>query len=97
MKRHFSSSELFELRNHIPIDTLIQTHLRLESKFNDGYFRFLCPLCKEFQTATKAKTNLARCFRCERNFNTIDMVIICKGLSFVEGVKYLKKILNNAD
>jgi len=95
MKRHFSSRELFELRNHIPIDTLIQNHLRLPSKFSDGYFRFLCPVCNEFQTATKAKTNLARCFRCERNFNTIDMVIICKGFRFVEGVNYLKRILKN--
>lgn len=95
MKRHFSSRELFELRNHIPIDTLIQKHLRLPSKSRDGYFRFLCPLCNEFQTATNPKTNLARCFRCERNFNPIDMVIICKGVRFVEGVKYLKTILNN--
>ena len=46
-------------------------------------------------TATNPKTNLARCFHCERNFNTIDMVIVCKGLRFVEGVKYLKTILNN--
>ena len=45
--------------------------------------------------ATNPKTNLARCFRCERNFNTIDMVMICNGLRFVEGVKYLKTILNN--
>jgi hypothetical protein len=67
----------------------------LPSKFSQGYFRFLCPLCNEFQTATKSKTNLARCFRCERNFNTIDMVIISKGLRFVEGVQFLKTILNN--
>ena len=95
MKRHFSSRELFVLRNHIPIDTLIETHLMLPSKFSEGYFRFLCPLCNEFQTATKPKTNLARCFRCERNFNTIDMVMICKGVGFVECVKYLKTIPNH--
>ena len=95
MKRHYSSRELFVLRNHIPIDTLIKKHLMLPSKFSQGYFRFLCPLCNEFQTATKSKTNLARCFRCERNFNTIDMVIISKGLRFVEGVQFLKTILNN--
>jgi len=43
MKRHFSSRELFALRNHIPIDTLIEKHLMLPSKFSEGYFRFLCP------------------------------------------------------
>ena len=95
MKRHFSSRELFVLRNHIPIDTLIEKHLMLPLKFSEGYFRFLCPLCNEFQTATNLKTNLARCFRCERNFNPIDMVMIYKGLKFVDGVKYLKTILNN--
>ena len=95
MKRHFSSQQLFMLRNHIPINTLIEKHLKLPSKFSEGFFRFLCPLCNEFQTATNPKTNLARCFRCERNFNTIDMVMIYKGLKFVDGVKYLKVILNN--
>jgi len=95
MNRHFSSQELFMLRNHIPIDTLIEKHLKLPAKFSEGFFRFLCPLCNEFQTATNAKTNLARCFCCERNFNTIDMVMIYKGLRFVDGVKYLKTILNN--
>ena len=95
MNRHFSSQELFMLRNHIPINTLIEKHLNLPSKFSEGFFRFLCPLCNEFQTATNPKTNLARCFRCERNFNPIDMVMIYKGLKFVDGVKYLKTILNN--
>ena len=95
MKRHFSSQELFMLRNHIPIDTLIEKHLKLPSKFSEGFFRFLCPLCNEFQTATNPKTNLARCFRCERNFNTIDMVMICKRLQFVECVKYLQSISNH--
>ena len=97
MKQHFSSRELFMLRNHIPIDTLIQTHLMLPSKFREGYFRFLCPLCHEFQTATSPKTNLARCFRCERNFNTIDMVMICKGVRFVECIKYLKTISKHCE
>lgn len=92
MRRHFSSRELFVLRNHIPIDTLIEKHLEVPSKFSEGFFRFLCPVCHEFQTATNPRTNLGRCFRCERNFNTIDMVMICKGIRFVECVKYLKAI-----
>ena len=93
MNRHFSSQELFGLRNHIPIDTLIEKHLKLPSKFSDGFFRFLCPVCNEFQTATNPRTNLARCFRCEKNFNPIDMVMICTGVNFIESVKYLKTIL----
>ena len=92
MTRRFSSQELFELRNYIPIDTLIEQRLMLPSKTSEGFFRFLCPVCQEFQTATNPKTNLARCFRCERNFNTIDLVMICRNMSFVESVTYLKTV-----
>jgi len=95
MRRRFSSQELFALRNHISIDDVIGKCLMLPSKFSEGFFRFLCPLCNEFQTATNPKTNLARCFRCERNFNTIDMVMICRKMNFVESVKYLKAYQEN--
>ena len=47
---------------------LIRDHLQIPFKIRDGYFRFLCPLCNEFQTAVNPATNLARCFRCEKNF-----------------------------
>ncbi len=89
MKR-FTRNELFELRNHIPINTLIERCLKMPAKLSEGRFRFLCPLCGEFQTATNPKTNLARCFRCEKNFNTIDMVMICEKATFVKTVNILK-------
>ena len=90
MKKRFTANELFSLRNLIPIDVLIGKKLMIPSKFSEGFFRFLCPLCNEFQTATNPKTNLARCFRYERNFNTIDIVMICRKVNFVQSVKYLK-------
>jgi DNA primase len=37
--------------------------------------------------------NLARCFGCERNFNTIGLVMIVNGSGFVESVRYLKRLL----
>jgi len=92
MKKRFSSHELFELRNAIPIQWLITDELQIPSKVSEGVFRFLCPLCHEFQTATHPTTNLARCFRCEKNFNTIDLVITVKGLGFKESVAFLKQI-----
>lgn len=83
---------LRKLRNEIPITILISDILELPNKISEGYFRFLCPLCSEFETATNPKTNLARCFRCQQNFNPIDMVMIVKRVNFTEAVEYLNEI-----
>lgn len=92
MKDRFSSRELFDLRNNIPVDMLIREHLQIPSKIRDGFFRFLCPICNEFQTAVNPNTNLARCFRCEKNFNTIDLVMAVRGYGFKDSVLFLKKL-----
>lgn len=75
MANRYSKEKLRMLRNGVPISRLISEFLHIPCKVSDGYFRFLCPLCGELQTATNPKTNLARCFRCEKNFNPIDMVM----------------------
>jgi len=89
MKRQFSSQLLFQLRNDIPVDHLIQKGLRIPTKHLQGRFRFQCPACQQFDTATNPKTNLARCFSCQRNFNNIDLVILVRSVSFVDAVKRL--------
>ena len=93
MNKRFSSRELFEIRNAIPVDMLIKDTLQIPSKISEGYFRFLCPICSEFQTATNPATNLARCFRCARNFNTIDFVMSVQGVGFRESVLFLRRLL----
>jgi len=93
--KKFSSKELFELRNAIPMDMLIKDHLHIPSKISEGTFRFLCPICNEFQTAVNSSTNLARCFRCEKNLNTIDLVMKVKRFGFKDSVMFLKKMLKN--
>ena len=72
---------------------LIRDQLQLPSKISDELFRFLCPVCNEFQTAVNPATNLARCFRCEKNFNTIDLVMKVEGYGFKDSVLFLKKLL----
>ena len=93
MRPRFSAENLRKLRNEIPIHRLIGDLLGIPCKVRDGYFRFLCPLCSDFNTATNPKTNLARCFSCKRNFNPIDIVMIEKRLNFVEAVEYLSGIV----
>lgn len=92
MNNRFSSQELFELRNNIPVDRLIQDHLKIPSKIRDGFLRFSCPLCNEFNTAVNSNTNLGRCFGCEKNFNPIDLVMEVKGYGFRQSVLFLKKL-----
>jgi hypothetical protein len=86
----FTSHELHILRNDIAIDALIEKALCIPSRIADGYFRFLCPLCKESNTAVNPETNLARCFRCKENFNTIDLVMTIRKLDFVQSVRFLQ-------
>jgi hypothetical protein len=93
MGKYYSSQELYKLRNSIPIDVLIEKELAIPSKISEGLFRFLCPLCNEFQTAVNHKTNMGRCFRCEKNFNTIDVVMTWQNTGFIDSVKYLQTIL----
>ncbi len=89
MGARIAKEELRRLRNEIPIAALID-HFEIPWKIRDGLFRFLCPLCFEYHTATNPKTNLARCFRCERNFNTIDLVVMMRKASFLDAVRYLR-------
>ena len=84
-----SREQLRYLRNQIPINDLIEHSLRLPSKYREGFLRFPCPLCGEFNTATNSATNLARCFRCARNFNTIELVMEVNRCSFLKAVQFL--------
>jgi hypothetical protein len=88
--RRFSSEELYTLRNDIPIDKVIKNALNIPWRISEGCFRFLCPLCNEFNTAVNPETNLARCFGCEKNFNTIDLVMVITQSDFVHSIRFLK-------
>ena len=91
-KRCFSSQQLYSLRNDINVELLIEKTLHIPWRVTKGCFRFLCPLCNAFDTAVNPKTNLARCFRCEKNFNTIDLVMLIRQSDFVQSVKFLQSI-----
>ena len=86
------AERLRALRNEVDIRELISQHLEISGKISEGYFRFLCPLCREFNTATNPRTNLARCFRCEKNFNPIDLVKIERQCDFLAAVAYLERL-----
>ena len=91
----YTDGFLRRLRNDIDIDLVIK-RLRLETRNSQKIFRFRCPLCHGFHTATNPKTNLARCFDCQRNFNPIDMVMAVTARSFVQTVEFLKNHITDS-
>ena len=84
---------LRRLRNEIPVAALIADVLRLEYRHSEGHWRFLCPLCQGFHTAVNPRTNLARCFDCQKNFNPIDLVLTVKHCDFHQAVAFLDPLL----
>ncbi len=90
---YFTDDFLRRLRNDININEVIGA-LRLETRCGRDLFRFCCPLCHRFHTATNPKTNLARCFDCRVNFNPIDLVMETTGCNFIDSVEFLKKQMN---
>jgi len=94
MGKRYSAELLRRLRNEIPIDWLIN-YLSWPHKRRDGQFVFVCPLCGESQSDVNPKTNLGRCFRCERNFNPIEFTMAVQAVEFVEAVENLKPLLRD--
>jgi len=80
------------MRNEIDVRMLIEKTLCIPCRVTKGCFRFMCPSCQGFNTAVNPKTNLARCFACEKNFNTIDLVLLTRQTDFVHSVKFLQSI-----
>jgi transposase InsO family protein len=85
--------DLRKLRNDVDIVTVL-SHLEIPTKKRGARLSFRCPSCSGFPTATNSATNLARCFRCQRNFNPIDLVMEERGCAFLEAVDYLKSLLS---
>ena len=90
MSQYYSAHFLRRLRNDILIDDVIVNLLNLQVRNHQKILRFRCPLCYNFHTATNHKTNLARCFDCQKNFNPIDLVMTVAKCNFVDAVQFLK-------
>ena len=93
MGKRFSAKLLYRLRNEVSLASLLRESLQYPCKNVEGYDRFLCPRCGEFNTAINPRNNLGRCFRCEENYNTIDLVMMLEGMKFVEAVYFREKLL----
>ena len=85
--------ELRRMRNEIDFKILFRRLGWPWKRREDGVVQFVCPRCSERQTAINPKTNLARCFRCEVNWNPIDFTIETARMEFLEAYGYLLHFL----
>ena len=91
MPKLFSSEELHRLRNDIPITALIEACGIPCRRSEDRRLRFACPRCSGYHTVINSSSNQARCFECRENFNTIELTMLTRRLSFVDAVKLLQR------
>jgi hypothetical protein len=93
MRGRFTRQQLHDTGNRIPIRPLMENELNVANRQSGNIFRFECPACRGYHTSIKAKTNLARCFDCNRNFNTIEMVMETRKTEFYESALFLWNLL----
>jgi putative transposase len=51
---------------------------------------FRCPTCAEYHTAIHTSANIARCFKCMKSFNSIDLVMAERRSNFLDAVHFLE-------
>lgn len=89
MPRYFTDERLRRLRNEISFDKLFR-NLNWPHKQRHGQLAFVCPRCGEYHSAIHPRTNLARCFHCQTNFNPIDFTMAARQCDFVQAVTFLE-------
>lgn len=95
MKKVFiTRAYLYRLRNEVPFGPLFR-QLGWPHKRVGNQLRFVCPVCRESQTSVNPATNLARCFRCELNWNPIDFTIKVTSCEFTQAIAQLEELLPN--
>jgi len=95
MRKSFTNQQLWELRNLIPIRMLIEEQLHVPNRMTGNVFRFQCPVCFNFHTGIMTEKNLARCFDCSMNFNTIEIVMRTQNIEFLESADFLHNLLES--
>ena len=83
---------LRRIRNDLPMAVANLGRDGPPSKLRDGRFVFLCPRCREMLAHVNPKNNLAHCFACGANLNTIDLLRAC-GHDFLAAVALLERWL----
>lgn len=89
---YYTTQQLRDLRNNIPIHNLIAK--LLPTKWIEGRFRVLCPRCNEMAHTKVLQNNTLMCFACKKYWNTIELLMECKQISFIDAVSKLRQRRN---
>ncbi len=86
---------LRRIRNDLPMPVTIAALGRKgpPAKMSEGYFRFLCPHCREMRATVNPRNNLAHCFSCLKNLNNIHLLLTL-GYDFRSAVALLEGLLD---
>ena len=93
MSQKINNTELRRLRNDVPIKDVIYA-LNIPWEMNDQIFRFICPCCKNLGASLHPNENLTRCFKCQKNFNPIDLTLIHLNKKFRTAINWLQTLSN---
>lgn len=91
---NFSVELLRSLRNDVTVQSVIAA-LSLPTAGRGVRLTLRCSGCSRFPTAAHAETNLVRCFRCGKSFNTIDLVVRERSCSFRQAVNFVAELLDS--
>jgi DNA primase len=80
---------LYRLRNDVDLTKVVEL-LGIPRKRRGERLAFHCPECGTMNASASSERSLAHCFHCQRNFNSIDLVMAERGWGFLEAVDFLK-------
>ena len=90
-----TKEELAWLRNQVPVSIVLE-RLGVAERRRSGRREFVCPSCGGFHLALHPRENLARCFRCVKNYNPIDLVMSTSGVGFLDAVDEIRRLAGDA-
>ena len=84
-----TKDELRSLRNAVPVRAVLES-LGVAQHQRGQRREFRCPECDGFHVAIHRRENLARCFRCAKSYNPIDLVMSSGGAGFLDAVEIVR-------
>ena len=76
------------IRNQINLKNLA-SNLGIQMKIKDNQCWFVCPKCGKMKASFQKNQNLARCWKCNIRYNTIDLVMAHFDMDFIQAVTFL--------